>query len=472
MRDEADIRLLRFAELAQRLERALPTETFGEMDVRTAVALLANHGLVRPLKFGDLVLLRPDVLNGYAGAIVRAARTHRDEIGCVSEAAIFDEEFDFTGVHRLTHRPDEELLLNALVQTLLDHSLCIRESEGGEWLLIFPSQYRREREIPRHPAVLVSYSFTGEPQTIYATLVVRLWNSRTFGKKELWRNAAEFTTSKGHTAGVVFEKAGEGRGRLSIFFDAPIPDEMKVVFIEFVHRHLEKYAHELRRERHYTCTNPACGRQFIDRDLIEELLAEGRTRIICQKCHTEVELLDHVEQYLGSELVTRKVAAMNQRAAVELDKHLHDHILVGHMQAVCSEANQLYRDGQGGIDGVVEFKNDEGEPSGKHVYVQFTSGGWRVRRRQSDKRLMLFIRDPQWLAKWMNQPADIYVVSRRSSKSGRSVIRWMNVTRHFKNADETSLEMPFEGERLDAAAIWRVRDQFFPRAGRQTARAI
>lgn len=74
MRDESDIRLLRFSELAQRLERAQPGEKFGESDLRTAVTLLANHGLARPLKFGDLVLLRPDLINGYAGAVIRAAR--------------------------------------------------------------------------------------------------------------------------------------------------------------------------------------------------------------------------------------------------------------------------------------------------------------------------------------------------------------------------------------------------------------
>ena len=113
MRDKTDIRLLRFAELTQRLEQALPGERFGESDVRTAVTLLANHGLARPLKFGDLVLLRPDLLNGYAGAIIRAARAHTDEIGCVLEADIYGPDFDFTGVDRLKHRPDEELLLRA-----------------------------------------------------------------------------------------------------------------------------------------------------------------------------------------------------------------------------------------------------------------------------------------------------------------------------------------------------------------------
>ena len=32
--------------------------------VHPAVTLLANHGLVRPLKFGDLVLLQPEMING------------------------------------------------------------------------------------------------------------------------------------------------------------------------------------------------------------------------------------------------------------------------------------------------------------------------------------------------------------------------------------------------------------------------
>ena len=49
MRDTADIRLLRFSELAQRIEQALPNERFGQSDMRTAVSLLANLGLALPL---------------------------------------------------------------------------------------------------------------------------------------------------------------------------------------------------------------------------------------------------------------------------------------------------------------------------------------------------------------------------------------------------------------------------------------
>jgi GTPase SAR1 family protein len=238
MRATNDIRLLRFGELAQRLEQALPGERFGESDVRTAVTLLANHGLALPLKFGDLVLLQPELLNGYAGAIIRAARAHKDEIGCVLEADIYKPDFDFTGVDRLP-RPDEELLLRAMVQTFLDHSLCIAEETPQGRELVFPSQYRREKDIPHDPNIFVSYTFNGEWQTVWTTLVVRLWYSQEFEHKELWRNAAEFNSSRGHLMGLKIDnRQGEGEATISLFFDLKTPDELKVIFIEYVHRHL------------------------------------------------------------------------------------------------------------------------------------------------------------------------------------------------------------------------------------------
>ena len=257
MRDTADIRLLRFSELAQRLEQALPGERFGESDVRTAVTLLANHGLALPLKFGDLVLLQPELLNGYAGAIIRAARAHKDEIGCVLEADIYDPDFDFTGVDRLA-RPDEELLLRAMVQTFLDHSLCIAEETPQGRQLVFPSQYRREKDIPWQPDIFVSYTFSGEWQTIWTTLVVRLWYSQEFEHRELWRNAAEFDSSRGNLLGLKIDnRQGEGEATISLFFDVKTPDELKVIFIEYVHRHLARYGCDVTRDRRYVCRSAA-----------------------------------------------------------------------------------------------------------------------------------------------------------------------------------------------------------------------
>jgi small GTP-binding protein len=462
MRDKADIRLLRFAELAQRLEYALPKEKIGEADVRTAVTLLANHGLARPLKFGDLVLLRPDLLNGYAAAIIRAARAHKDEIGCVVEEAIYSDDFDFTGVERLEQRADEELLLRALVQTLLDYSLCIREIVDGKTLLIFPSQYRRDRDIPGYPEIFVTYTFTGELQTIYATLVVRLWYSRTFDQKELWQNAAEFTTSKGRPAGVLFEKLGDGEGKLSIFFDTAVPDELKVVFIEFVHRHLQKYGRDLQRERRYVCPNTQCSEPVTNYTMVRKRLDAGKDFITCQNCDGPVPFKDHIEERLASDPVARQVVAMDERATQELDTQALEQILTGHMQAICGEANQIFREltkFDYGIDGEVEFKDDAGKASGKKIYVQLKSGGSYLRERKRDHKEIFDVKDARHLEYWVNQPVDVYLVIRDAEET----IRWMNLTRYLKDrTDKGSRQIVFEGEKLDFEAIWRVRDGFFP----------
>jgi hypothetical protein len=464
IRDTTDIRLLRFSELAQRLEQALPGERFGESDVRTAVTLLANHGLARPLKFGDLVLLRPDLLNGYAGAIIRAARAHRDEIGCVPEVDIYGPDFDFTGVDRL-RRPDEELLLRALVQTFLDHSLCIAEDTPQGRHLVFPSQYRREKDIPWEPGIFVSYAFSGEWQTVWTTLVVRLWYSQEFEHKELWRNAAELQSSRGDLLGLKIDnRQGEGQATISLFFDVKTPDELKVIFIEYVHRHLAKYGCDVTRDRRYVCK---CGKPVKDLDEVRERLGAGKTFIYCQKCDRKVLLIDFIEQRLKSDPVARQILVMEETATRELDTQALEQILIGHMMAVCGEANQIFRPVtmfDHGIDGEVEFKADDGQASGQKIYVQLKSGNSYLRTRQRDGREVFDVKNPRHLDYWINQPVDVYLVIRQTDeRRGEETIRWMNVTRYLKDRkDKTSRQIVFEGERLDMQAVWKLRDQFCP----------
>ncbi|NTW53848.1 MAG: TIR domain-containing protein [Chlorobaculum sp.] len=465
MRDTADIRLMRFAELAQRLEQALPGEKFGESEARTAVTLLANHGLARALKFGDLVLLQPELLNGYAGAIIRAARAHRDEIGCVLEASIYDLAFDFTGVDRLP-RPDEELLLRAMVQTFLDHSLCIAEETPLGRQLVFPSQYRRERDIPKEPDVFVSYTFNGEWQTIWTTLVVRLWYGNEFSHRELWRNAAEFSSSRGHLLGLkISNHQGEGEATISLFFDVATPDDLKVIFIEYVHRHLARYGSNVTRDRRYIC---ACGKPVLDHEQVRERLASGKTYIICQKCEERVELIDFIEQRLKSDPVAKKILAMEERATRELDNQALEQILIGHMMATCGEANQVFRPTimfDFGIDGEVEFRDDDGRPSGKKIYVQLKSGNSYLRKRRSDGCEIFDVKNDRHLDYWLTQPVDVWLVIRQTDeRTGEQTIRWMNVTNYLKNRKyNQSRQIVFDGEALTMKAVWQLRDNYFPR---------
>jgi small GTP-binding protein len=449
IRDKTDIRLLRFSELAQRLEQALPGERFGESEVRTAVTLLANHGLARPLKFGDLVLLRPDLLNGYAAAIIRAARANKDEIGCVLETDIYRPDFDFTGVDRLKHRPDEELLLRAMVQTFLDKSLCIAEETPHGRHLVFPSQYRREKDIPWEPPIFVSYTFSGEWQTVWTTLVVRLWYSQEFEHRELWRNAAEFQSIREQLLGLKIDnRQGEGQATISVFFDVKTPDELKVIFLEYVHRHLARYGSEVTRDRRYVC--PKCERPVTDLGAVRRRLADGKDFITCQECDKRVPLIDFIEQRLKSDPVARKILAMEETATRALDTQALEQILIGHMMAVCGEANQIFRMvALGGIDGEVEFKDNDGKPSGKKIYVQLKS--WNLYRREG--RDVFEAKDARL---WSGLGADVYLVVRQADeRTGEEGIRWMNVKGR-------SRRIVFEGERLDMQAVWKVRDGFFP----------
>jgi GTPase SAR1 family protein len=474
MPQKQNIRLVRFAELRQRLEQTLLGEKFGESDVRTTVTLLANHGVVRLLKFGDLLLLQPELLNGYAGAIIRAARKHTDEIGCILETDIYKPDFDFTGVERLKNRPDEELLLRALVQTLLDRSLCIAEDTPHGRQLVFPSQYRREKDIPRDPDIFVSYTFTGEWQTVWTTLIVRLWYSQEFKHRELWRNAAEFVSPKGYTLGLKIDnQQGEGTAKISFYFDKDVQDELKSLFIEYGHRHLARYAAEVSRDRRFVC--PACGKPVKDVDAVRKRLAAKKDFITCQECDERVQLIDFIEQRLKSDPVARKILVMDEITTRELDTQALEQILIGHMMAIAGQANQMFRPVvmfDQGIDGEVEFKDDDGKASGKRIYIQLKSGNSYLRKRKSDGSEVFDVQNERHLDYWISQPVDVYLVIRQTDDtSGGQVIRWMNVTRYLKaRKDKMSLQISFQGERLDANAVWNVRDEFFPSKQRRRKR--
>jgi hypothetical protein len=411
------------------------------------------------------VLLRPDMLNGYAGAIIRAARAHTDEIGCVLEANIYKPDFDFTGVERLKHRPDEELLLRAMVQTFLDASLCIAEDTAQGRHLVFPSQYRREKDTPKDPAIFVSYKFSGEWQTVWTTLVVRLWYSQEFAQRELWRNAAEFASAKGHTLGLLIKKTGDGDATISLYFDIEVPDELKVLFIEYVHRHLAKYAYDVTRDRRYVC--PECANPVKDLDAVRKRLNARKDFITCQTCDEKVPLIDFIEQRLKSDPVALKILTMDETTTRELDTQALEQILIGHMMAIAGEANQIFRDKTKfdyGIDGELEFKDNDGNPSGKMVYVQLKSGNSYLRTRKGDGNEIFDVKNDRHLEYWINQPVDVYLVIRQKDEMrGDATIRWMNVTHYLKSRkDKESRQIIFEGEKLDMEAVWRLRDAYFP----------
>jgi len=100
----------------------------------------------------------------------------------------------------------------------------------------------------------------------------------------------------------------------------------------------------------------------------------------------------------------------------------------------------------------------ESTASGRKIYVQLKSGASHLRTRKGDGKEIFDVKDPRHLEYWVNQPVDVYLVIRDSEEN----IRWMNVTRHLNaRKDQKSRRIVFEGERLDAPAVWRARDYLF-----------
>ena len=192
--------------------------------------------------------------------------------------------------------------------------------------------------------------------------------------------------------------------------------------------------------------------------VVRQFLANDNEFIYCHHCGKAILLLDRIEQRLSSEPVARQVAQMDERAGLALDSQALEQILIGHMMAICGEINQIFRPGtmfDYGIDGEIEFKDKKGKASGKKIYVQLKSGGSYLRHRQRDNNLIFDVKNPRHLDYWQNQPVDVYLVIRDEEK----VIRWMNVTPHLRTRqNKESLQLEFTGEKLDAAALLRVRE--------------
>lgn len=454
LKDEG-IALLRISELRQHLEVRLPNENFTVEELRAVVGLLAGPGVVWQLEFGDFVLLHPERINGYAAALIRKVRAHIEEIGVILEETVLRGDLDFQDMKRLPV-DQEEIVLRAMHQTFVDHGLCIRESTESGPLLVFPSYFKRERpELERHPATLVTYRFAGALDEIYATLVVRLHHTAAFEKDDLWKFAADFKTYSGRRVGLKMEKIGEGSAEIAVYFDTGISDDLKVTFIRYVHEHLRLRAQDVLRLRHYVCEY--CATPVENRKAVLERLNRGLKDIICVNCEQRILLWDLIEERFASEDVQRQVKELEAKALIHIDNESKELILVGHAFAVAGEAGQIFRpipNSDWGIDGEIEFKNDNGKASGRRIYLQLKSGDSYLKRRKIDDAEVVFIRNHRHLEYWQAQAYPVMLVIRTSDGQ----IRWMNVTEYLRKG-RFKRQITFEGEMFTALSLLRMRSR-------------
>lgn len=306
----SDDMIRRFKDVIILFRHQHPKTRFTEMEFETVFNHAQTQGLVWRLSFGGFVLLKPEILNDYASAIVRVARKHKRGLGSVTERDVLDCRIEFEDLERIPDTQTERILCHSVVEMFLSRELAIRE--GSQ--LVFPSKYNRKRpEFPVLPKRLVSYGFAGTIEAIYATLVVRLFYSGAYRLKELWKNAAEFLDQIDNRCGFVLENSEDGVGRISVFFDSDSSIDSKVLFLRFIHEHLQKRSldHSVVRDRIYRC--PGCDEEVDNIKAIQARLKNGKETIVCQYCDTQIQLIDLIEEKFVDPAFLKRVNELEKK---------------------------------------------------------------------------------------------------------------------------------------------------------------
>jgi GTPase SAR1 family protein len=275
------------------------------------IARLESAGLVKRLKFGDYVLLQPELLDAYAGGIVNAAREEPDGLGSIIETRVADLDFGTPPSGREPGQRLGRLLVIATLEELLQHELALREATEDGVRLVFPSAYRRDlppSETPRGDGVV--FRFEGPIDNVYATLIVRLTRSNVFRRVATWQSAARFAAASGRCT-VFLKYDGEGKAELWIGYDR-VPDLLRQQFERFVHLHLIRRAlpGTVVRERQYSC--PRDGTAFTA-EQVKQVMDLGRPNILCPVCEDRVSLRDDYQLANDTDQAT---AEMNASADV------------------------------------------------------------------------------------------------------------------------------------------------------------
>jgi hypothetical protein len=429
------------------------------------------------------VLLQPERIDAYAQAVIRMLQGDEHQRGRLMEERVLRGELSYESSMPRLAGDEERFVLLAMHQTLVERGLCLRQPTDKGNLLVFPSYYRRERPVQvGHPAVLVSYRFTGLLDEIYATLVVRLHHTEPFQQDQLWRYAADFKTNTGKQLGVKLTRRAPGLGELEVYFDPTVAMEEKILFSKYVHEHLLGQARDVERLRHYVC--PHCGTPVGSREIAMQRLndwlqnrppepdATGWLKlrkakketptIICVGCEKRVPLWDEMEQRFASPEIQQRVRDMQAESAIMLDNESKERALVGEVISTVALAAQISREfnvSDHGIDMEIEFKDDAHEATGQKLYLQLKSGDSYLRERKSDGAEIFTIKDERHARYWMAQAFPVLLVIRNAEGE----VRWMEVRDWLKRESDGGKkpvkQIVFQAERFDVMSVRRWREK-------------
>ncbi|MES2709928.1 MAG: TIR domain-containing protein [Verrucomicrobiota bacterium] len=483
LRDEGQV-LHTFKELRELLWSRLPDEPrFTDDILNTVIGLLDGPGVVKELDYGTYVLLAPEWINAYAQAVIRTLRAADNELGVLPLRSIAEGKLIYQSIGRdnvpvemkRLLPPEERVVLGEMERQLEQRGLCLRQGDK----LVFPSHCGRDRPaVLKHPSVFVSYAVKGFLDDIHATLVVKLADSESFQLKELWRDAADFTTLAGeHHMGVKLTRRSGSEGDISVYFGQGVSPEEQVIFANYIHKHLEGSCESAERLRHYVC--PKCHEpKGNPEQLMKKLLRDRQTADTgCDVCGVRFPLWDALEKKFASEELRKQVEQLQAEDLAKLTMRRKGKLLVLDVGARITSANQKWLEIPGdeddGIDIQLEFTDEEGNGLGKGLCLQLKAGNSHLTKRKKDGAEIFAIGKPRWVKTWMNQPYPVMLVigtfpredERRGDREKMEFeeIRWMEITsvlkRESANGTKPVKQIEFKGERLDLASVRRWRDR-------------
>ncbi len=281
----------------------LPAGTDLRTQFEYCIGRVESQGLIQRLSFGNLILVKPELLDAYASALVNSVDL---EMGSILEEDARAGRFDVPTEDRLNDKEQEKLLLIATIEHLLHHEIALRETSSRGTYLIFPSQLAHEQpELGEQQEPTIKFAFEGPIESVYTTLIVRLSYSEFLSRDRLWKNGAIFTATVGGMCGLTLREVDEGRGELGLFFSEETSEETRYQFEEYVRLHLERRASKSTRRRIFMCERTHI---LVSDSQAKKRLEDNLDWIWCPVCEErhKISLLDR-KQRLPASIASRVV---------------------------------------------------------------------------------------------------------------------------------------------------------------------
>ncbi|RPE38592.1 WD40 repeat protein [Streptomyces sp. Ag109_O5-1] len=230
-----------YREFCQSCARSdLPEPTLDEF--RTLLAGLDTEGLLRRLRFGDLVLLQPTIVGAYASMLVIAAQQVADGSGTLTEDDVLALRIPLLEHDRVADREHEEDIMHAAIEELLSSGALLRDETRG--LLRFPSAVRRRAEDSvwrglKGRTVLRTRALTDHA---YASVVGALLFSGLFTDCELWASRARFARPLGGSSWISVHPDSRARIRFELRHDTGVSDAECALFEELCRSQAGRHA--------------------------------------------------------------------------------------------------------------------------------------------------------------------------------------------------------------------------------------